>query len=463
MTEQSAAEQQRTRVDRGDELELRIESLANGGNGIARVPLGERSYVIFVRDTVPGDLVRVQVTKRKRGYAEARPLALLEAGPDRIEPVADHPGASWQVLRYERQLEIKSEQVDDALRRIGHLSDFELQPIIPAVEQWRYRNKLEYSFGVEDDGTLCCGFHAPGSWSRILPIDDCMLASQAGNAIREAALEVCQQLELTAYDRRTHEGLLRNLVVREGRRTGQIQVRLVTSPGDFDERRFADVMTEAGATSVIRTVAPSSGETTHGGTDTLLDGIGSIEEHCSGLSFTLSSEAFFQTNTEMAEKLYEVVGEYAALKGWERVYDLCCGIGSIGLTLAPRAGEVIGIEIVEQAVLAAQRNARSNEITNARFVAGNIRVVLKEGVDQLGRPDVIVLDPPRSGLSAKVIGRVAEAGAKRIVYVSCNPTTLAPNAEQLVQAGYRLVSVRPVDMFPQTPHIECVALLERQA
>ena len=292
-------------------------------------------------------------------------------------------------------------------------------------------------------------------------MDDCLLASEATNRIREAALEVCQEMGLKAYDRRTHEGLLRNLVVREGRRTGQIQARIVTSPGDFDQRRFADAMIEAGAVSVIRTVAPSSGETTQGGTDILIDGVGAIEEECSGLLFSLGSEAFFQTNTEMAEKLYATVGEYADLKGWERVYDLCCGIGSIGLTLAPRAGEVIGVEIVEEAVEDARRNARTNEITNARFVAGNVRVVLKEDVDELGRPDLIVLDPPRSGLSAKVIARVAEAGAKKIVYVSCNPTTLAPNAAQLVEAGYKLVRVRPVDMFPQTPHIECVALFER--
>ena len=461
MTEQPTAEGERTRIDRGDRLEVRIEGLANGGKGIARVAVADRSYVIFVRDTVPGDLVRIEVTKRKRAFAEARPLEMLEPGPDRIEPLADHPGAAWQVLSYERQLEVKSEQVDDALRRIGKLDGFELEPIIPAVEEWRYRNKLEFSFGVEEDGTLCCGFHAPGSWSRILPMDDCLLASEATNRIREAALEVCQEMGLKAYDRRTHEGLLRNLVVREGRRTGQIQARIVTSPGDFDQRRFADAMIEAGAISVIRTVAPSSGETTQGGTDILIDGVGAIEEECSGLRFSLGSEAFFQTNTEMAEKLYATVGEYADLKGWERVYDLCCGIGSIGLTLAPRAGEVIGVEIVEEAVEDARRNARTNEITNARFIAGNVRVVLKEDVDELGRPDLIVLDPPRSGLSAKVIARVAEAGAKKIVYVSCNPTTLAPNAAQIVEAGYKLVRVRPVDMFPQTPHIECVALFER--
>jgi len=180
------------------------------------------------------------------------------------------------------------------------------------------------------------------------------------------------------------------------------------------------------------------------------------------MRFALSAEAFFQTNTEMAERLYGVANEYAALRGWDRVYDLCCGIGTIGLTLAPRASEVIGVEIVEQAVIDASANARSNQIDNARFLAGDVRVVLKDLAESGGpRPDVVVVDPPRAGLSKKVVARIAEASPKRIVYVSCNPTTLAPNAAQLVEAGYRLVRVRPVDMFPQTPHIECVALLER--
>ncbi|MEA2385343.1 MAG: rRNA (uracil1939-C5)-methyltransferase [Solirubrobacteraceae bacterium] len=447
------------RPARGDEIDLRIDSLAYGGAGVARLD----GYVVFVRDTVPGDRVRALVTKRKRAYAEARAVDLIEPSPERVPPVADHPGAPWQVLPYERQLEIKAQQVADALKRIGHLEGFELEPIVPAVEQWRYRNKLEYSFGTGDDGELVCGFHAPGSWERIVHIEDCLLASERGNAARRAALRWCRDRGLSAYDRRAQDGLLRNLVVREGRRTGELQVRLVTSDAAVDLDGFAEAV---GADSVMWTRAPDVGETTLGGESEVLHGTEAIEEELTvagrELRFRLSSEAFFQTNTEMAERLYGTAVEFAGLRGWERVYDLFCGIGTIGLALAPRAGELWGLEIVEEAVADAIANARRNEIANARFFAGDVRLALRDLAEEAGRPDVLVVDPPRAGLSAKIVRRVIETAPKRIVYVSCNPTTLAPNAAQLVEAGWQLKRVRPVDMFPQTPHIECVALLERR-
>src|SRR3954468_18275593 len=227
------------RPQRGDELDLRIDSLAYGGAGVARAD----GYVVFVRDAVPGDLVRARITKRKRAHAEAGAVEVIEPSAERVPPVADHPGAPWQVLPYERQLAVKAEQAEDALRRIGKLDGFVLEPIGPAVEQWRYRNKLEYSFGTADDGTVVCGFHAPGSWERIVHVEDCLLASERGNAVRRAALDWCRGKGLRAYDRRAQDGLLRNLVVREGRRTGEIQVRLVTS----DERGDLDGVAGAGA------------------------------------------------------------------------------------------------------------------------------------------------------------------------------------------------------------------------
>ncbi len=444
----------KTRVERGDELELTVDSLAFGGAGVAR----RDGYVVFVRDAIPGDTVRAVVTKRKKAYAEARTVALLDPAPDRIDPVAAHPGAPWQVLPYERQIAIKAEQVQDALQRIGRLEGYELEPLVPAIEQWRYRNKLEYSFGTSPDGDLICGFHAPGSWEQIEHVEDCLLASDAGNEARRAALRWCRERGLGAYDRRAQIGLLRNLVVREGRRTGELQVRIVTSdqPVDFDG--FAEAV---GAGSVVWTRALDVGETTAGGRSEVLHGTEAIEEELGGLRLRISADAFFQTNTEMAERLYGLAAEYAGLQGWERVYDLFCGIGTIGLSLAPRAGEVWGLEIVEEAIADAIANARRNEIDNARFFAGDVRLALREMVETSGRPDVLVVDPPRSGLSAKIVRRIIEAAPTRIVYVSCNPTTLAPNAAQLVEAGYALRRVRPVDMFPQTPHIECVALLER--
>jgi 23S rRNA (uracil1939-C5)-methyltransferase len=442
------------RPARGEVLELAVESLAHGGNGVAR----RDGYVVFVAGAMPGDRVRAVVGKAKRAYAEARVLDVLEPSPDRIPPVADHPGAPWQVLPYERQLEIKAEQVDDALRRIGRLDGFELEPIAPAVQQWRYRNKLEYSFGAGEAGELVCGFHAPGRFDRIVAVDDCKLASERGNEVREQAVAWCRKQGLGAWDRRAQRGFLRNLVVREGRRTGQFQVRLVTSPGKLD----VDSLIEAvDCDGLFWTRTAGLGETTQGGETMLLSGGPQLHERVGELEFLVSPDAFFQTNTEMAERLYLAAADLAALRGHERVFDLYCGIGTIGVALATRAREVIGVELVEAAVADAIANARLNDVQNAAFYAGDIRLAMRELVERHGRPDVAVIDPPRSGLSQKVVRRIIEAAPKRIVYVSCNPTTLAPNAAQLVEAGYRLERVQPVDMFPQTPHIECVALLER--
>jgi len=401
----------------------------------------------------------VQVTKRKKGYGEARVVELRAPSPERIPPRADHPGAAWQVLPYARQLEIKAEQVDDALRRIGHLDGYELEPIVPAEQHWGYRNKLEYSFGTGPTGELVCGFHAPGSWEQIVD-GVSLLGSERTARAREQVLAWAREQELEPYDRRTQTGFLRNLVLREARRTGQLQVRVVTSPGELDTDSLAAAVE---ATSVVWTVIEGPGETTAGGRSELVSGSSpTIIEELSGLEFAISSEAFFQTNTEMAERLYAVAVEYADLKGWERVYDLYCGAGTIALVLAARAGEVWGLELVEPAIADAIANARRNNVLNAHFFAGDVRLALRDLVERAGRPDVLVVDPPRAGLSQKVVRRVVEAAPRRIVYVSCNPTTLAPNAAQLVEAGYVLRKVRPVDMFPQTPHIECVALLEKR-
>ena len=417
-------------------------------------------YVVFVADGIPGDRVRAVVQKSKRAYAEARAVEVLEPSPERLAPRATHPGAPWQVLPYERQLEAKQEQVDDALRRIGRLDGFELEPIVEAVEQWRYRNKLEYSFGTDSTGRVVCGFHAPGRWDEIVEITDCLLASEAGNAARERVAEWCRSQGLTAFDRRSGEGFLRNLVVRESRRGGELQVRLVTSPGRIDEEGLARAVEPVGG--LLWTQLDSVAETTQGGETELIAGSDRLEEEIGGMRMRISSTAFFQTNTEMAERLYRLAIEYAAPGGSDRVYDLYCGIGTIGLLMAPRAGEVWGLELVEEAIADAIANARLNEVDNAHFFAGDVRLALRELVDRAGRPDVLVVDPPRSGLSQKVVRRIIEAAPRRIVYVSCNPTTLAPNAAQLVSdGGYRLQRVRAVDMFPQTPHIECVALLER--
>jgi len=252
--------------------------------------------------------------------------------------------------------------------------------------------------------------------------------------------------------------------VREGRRSGLLQVRLVTTEGRLDAASFAAALCEALGESlagVLWTRSDRPAETTAGGETDLVWGSAELPERICGLDLRISPGAFFQTNTEMAERLYGAVAQRAALRGWERVYDLYCGIGPIALSLAPRAGEVWGVEVVAEAVADAAAGAQRNEITNTRFAGGDVRLVIKELLAQAGRPDVLVVDPPRAGLSKTVVHRVIEAAPRRVVYVSCNPTTLAPNAAELAAAGWTLRSVLPVDMFPQTHHIECVALLER--
>jgi 23S rRNA (uracil1939-C5)-methyltransferase len=448
-----------TRPQRGEELELHVDSLAHGGAGVARLD----GYVVFVQGAVPGDRVRAVVGKSKRGYAEARAVELLEPSADRIEARADHPGTPWQVLPYERQLEEKQRQVVEALERIGHFEDPPVKPIIPAVDQWRYRNKLEYSFGHDESGELVLGFHRPGRWNDIDDVSDDILASDAINLVRERVKAWCREQGLTAFDRHARTGFLRNLVVREGRRSGQIQARIVTSEGDFPVEQLAALVEAHG---FLWTRTPSVAETTREGKTKLVAGKKTIDEQLRApegdtLRFRISAEAFFQTNTEMAEVLYANATELAGLTGRERVYDLFCGIGTISLALAGSAGDVWGIEVIEQAIADAMKNARMNGIDNAHFFAGDVRTAMRPLVEKAGKPDVVVVDPPRPGLSQKIVRRILEAEPKKIVYVSCNPTTLAPNAQQMAEAGYALREVRPVDMFPQTAHVECVALLER--
>ena len=446
MSTETATQQ---RPARGELLTLDVESLAYGGKGVAR----RDGYVVFVAGALPGDRVRAEVTRAKRGYAEASTTEIVRPSADRVPPRCDHagepcPGAPWQGLAYEEQLRQKHSQVEDALVRIGHLSGFEVEPIEPAVERWRYRNKLEYSFG-ERDGELVLGFHARGRWDVIVDAEDCQLASERNNARRNELRDWARSAGLPAYDKRSREGVLRNLVIREGRRTGQLQSRLITSPAEIP-RPPVD----------LHTIVEGPGSGTDGPTGAL--GAEYLEEEICDLRFRISHRAFFQTNTEMAERLYAIAAEMAGLTGSESVFDLFCGIGTLGLTMAGRAGEVWGIEIVPEAVVDAEENARLNGIENASFRTGDARKEIRPLLAEAGSPDVVVVDPPRAGLSKKVVRRLIECGAPRIVYVSCNPTTLAPNAAQLGDAGYRLRRVTPVDMFPQTPHIECVALLERE-
>jgi len=444
-----------------DELELEIDSLAYGGNGVARL----NGFVVFVRRGLPGDKVRARVTKVKRNHAEALALEIVERGAPRVEaPCAHYPacgGCRFQDLAYDAQIAAKAEQVVDALRRIGRLDDPPLEPIVPAESVFHYRNKLEYSFTQTPEGPAL-GFHRAGRWDEVLDIRKCWLTTDLGNAIRDAVRDWARDEGLEAYDQAEHTGFLRHLVVREGRNTGQALVQLVTAPGKLDDERFVAALSRfPEVRSIHWSVNERPAEVTNLPT-MLLSGEDAIEEQLCGLRFRVRPNAFLQTNTAMAERLYELAHEYAQLTGEETVYDLYCGIGTIGLTLARDALTVWGVEASEESVACALENAELNDISNAAFFAGEVGQAVEDLRERAGPPDVVVVDPPRAGLSGKALRRIARLEAQRIVYVSCNPTTLAGNVKDLsAEWGYRLERARPVDMFPHTPHIETVALLER--
>ena len=448
-----------TRPERGQELDLRVDSLAYGGNGVARL----EGYVVFVSGAMPGDRVRAVVTKRKRGYAEARTVEVLEPSPERIEPAAPgHPGTSWQVLPYERQLEVKAEQVEDALRRIGRLDGFEVEPIVPATEQWRYRNKCEYSFGTGEDGALVCGFHKPGSWEEIVHVEDDMLASEAVNAMRRRVVDWCREQGLGAYDRRAQAGFLRNLVIREGRRS-----RRPAGPPGHERRRGVRRGRRSrpprAARGVVLDADGRRRRDDDGRRDRPPGGRAAAARGARRASSSASRPRRSSRRTpRWPRSSTRVAGEYAALKGYERVYDLYCGMGTIGLTLAPRAGEVWGVEVVEAAVGRRDRQRRAQRdrqraVLRRRHPPGACATSSR----QAGKPDVVVLDPPRAGPVAE--GRAprhrGRAQAHRLRLLQPDDARAERGAAR--RGGLRARRVRPVDMFPQTHHIECVALLDR--
>lgn len=425
-------------------------------------------FVLFVDRALPGDVVRAQVTKVKRRYGEARVVATLERGPERVPAPCPHFGACggcrWQDLEYHAQLREKQEQVRAAITRIGHQSSFTLDEIVPAQRTFGYRNKLEYSWSDGPEGPSL-GFHRAGRWDEVLPVEVCLLMGDAANEARRVVEAWARARSLSTYDRRAHTGFLRNLVVRGSDRTSELLLTLVTTsqqplpaPAALEDELRERV---PGCVGLLHAVNDGVSEVTAGLEAQVVFGRGWYEEELLGLRLRVSSGAFLQTNTDMCERLYELAIEEAALCGDEVVWDLYSGIGSIALAMARHAGQVYGVEVVEEAVERAVDNAEANGIDNATFAAGDVaqavRPLLEGGIP---RPDVVVVDPPRAGLTPKAVRRLLELAPQRIVYVSCNPTTLAGNAEQITDGGYRLERVRPVDMFPHTAHVECVARFE---
>lgn len=443
---------------KGETVELSVEDLAFGGRGIARV----EGFVLFVEGALPGDRVRAVVTKRKPHYAEARAHEIVSRSPHRVAPSCAHVGVCggcrFQDLAYPEQLRHKESQVAECLKHLGGL-DATMRPILPAERTFGYRNKMEYSFGRDRDGALTLGLHRRGFFDRPFDLERCWIASETSSAIAAFVREKARAAGLTPYDARRHEGLLRFLVVREGARTGQIMVNLVAS------EEFAEAADWAAAIrgrfpavrSVLLNTTRRLSQVATGDVERVLAGSDRIEETLGGLTYEISSASFFQTNTDQAERLLDTALEGLALSGGERVLDLYSGTGAFSLPIARRAREVVGIESNEAAVRDAERNASRNGIANAQFIPGEAE---RMDLHAIGA-DAVLVDPPRVGLHANVVKRLVALGAPRLVYVSCNPSTLGRDLALLCEERYRLEWVRPVDMFPHTAHIESVAALAR--
>ncbi|MEY4225392.1 MAG: hypothetical protein RL190_149 [Actinomycetota bacterium] len=453
------------RPSRGDVADVAIESLATGGRGVARID----GYVVFVDRALPGDRVRVRLRSARRRHGEADVLELLAPGPDRVEPTCPHVGACggcrWQALAYPAQLVEKERMVRDAIDRIAHLPDVPIAPISGAGDTLEYRNKVELTFTQDDELGPTLGYHRAGRWDEVLGVERCYLVGDAPNAAKDAVQAWARTSSLEAYDQRLHEGHLRNLVIRHSARTGEVLLVLVTSDVDLPRQgNLVDELVERvpGLVGLLHQRNSGMSEATRGHPTEVVHGRGHYREEILGLELHVPWNGFLQTNTAMCERLYGIAIEEARLTGSEVVWDLYSGIGSIGLALARDAGRVVGIEVVPEAVEQAQANATRNGIANAEFIAGDVAKAVAPLVEAgAPLPDLVVVDPPRAGLTPKAVRRVLELGAEAIVYVSCNPTTLAGNAVLLVEGGYRLESVRPVDMFPHTPHVECVARFVR--
>ena len=465
-----------TNIQKDQEVELTIDSLAYGGKGISKV----NGYVVFVKNAIPGQKVRALIYRKKKGYAEARPLEILEESPHVVEAPCEHfafcGGCTFQQLDYAEQVNQKKQQVEDLFRRQAGIADFTMDNVIPAEQQFHYRNKMEFSFSnrrwitpgepenAETDFAL--GLHVPKRFDKILDINACHIQPELGNEILNVIKKKAKELKLKPYDVRTHIGFLRHLVIRFGKLTGDLMVNLVTSYENPELiQPLADEIKEQfpQVTSIINNVNTKKGDTAYGDFETLLHGSPTITEKIGELTFEISSNSFFQTNSIQAEKLYEAALAGAELTGEEIVYDLYCGTGSISLFLAQQAKEVHGFELNTSAIEDATRNAITNRITNVRFHKANLDFFFKKGKTHkdLPGPDVIVIDPPRAGMHKDMVKALPEFGAKRLVYVSCNPTTQSRDVALLMENGYELKKLTIVDMFPHTPHIETVGILKK--
>lgn len=456
----------------GDEFDLAIRAFDGKGRGEAELA----GMKFTVRRGVVGSTVRARVLRRRGSNVEAIALATLERGPHMVNAPCAHFGAcggcSLQELAYEAQLAGLHSAIERTLRA-RLTSRFVIEPVVPAPSTLRYRNKMEFSFStrrwiapIEPENAptgFALGLHAAGLHDKVVDIHACSVQSAEADAILATVRQLSVECALPPWDPKSHTGLLRYLVLRTAGSTGEVLVNLVTSteaPELVDPFAREIVARHPAIATFVQNVNSRPADTAIGdpGRERVLHGRGVIRERMLGLDFLLSAGSFFQTNTAQAERLFEIVREECALGGGEVVYDLYCGTGTIALLVAERAREVIGFEIVPSAVADARANAARNGISNVRFVEGDALDGLSSA--NLPPPDVCVVDPPRAGLHKDMLPRLAALGARRIVYVSCHYPSAANDVAELERLGWRLIRVRPVDLFPHTPHVECVLVLE---
>jgi 23S rRNA (uracil1939-C5)-methyltransferase len=457
---------------------IAVIDASSDGQAVAKT----EEYVMFIKGAVPGDIVDVQITRKKSKYREAKVIAIKEKSDKRIDAVCAHfgvcGGCKWQSMSYDWQLFYKQKQVTDALTRLAKIELPEIQKILPSAKTYHYRNKLEYTFSnkkwlteeeistnQEIGNRNALGFHIPGLFDKILDIDTCYLQEEPSNSIRLAVKKFALENNLTFFDIREQIGLLRNIIIRSTS-TGEWMV--ILSFYYDDKENIAKLMNHLSEQfpqiTSLQYVINSKKNDTIGDLDIIVfKGNDSIYENMEGLKFKIGPKSFYQTNSDQAYELYKVTRDFAALTGTEIVYDLYTGTGTIANFVAHQAKKVVGVEYVPAAIEDANVNSALNSITNTSFYAGDMKDVLNDEFVKLnGKPDVIITDPPRAGMHDDVTKKILEIEPNRIVYVSCNPATQARDL-QLLDSKYKVVKVQPVDMFPQTHHVENVVLLEKRA
>jgi 23S rRNA (uracil1939-C5)-methyltransferase len=451
---------------------IAVTDYAAQGKAIAR----HDGKVIFTEGAVPGDVVDLLLVKNKKDWAEARVLKLVTPSADRVQPFCQHfgvcGGCKWQMLPYEKQLQYKQQEAEQNLLRIGKVTDAIMLPIIGADEERYYRNKLEFTFSNKryltseeigneniDMQQNSLGFHAPRIFDKTISIFECFLMDNVNNRIRNTMRQIAEENNYPFYDIRLHTGWLRNLIIRYCT-TGELMVNLcINYEDEINTKKVLDALLAAvpEITTLLYTINPKWNDTIYDLTPVVYFGEGYVTEKLENFEFIISPKSFFQTNTKQAEKLYSIARDFANLTGEEIVYDLYCGTGSIGIFVSPLAKKIIGVELVEDAIEDAKKNAANNNITHADFFAGDvIKICNDDFFAEHGRPDVVITDPPRAGMHEKLVNKLLEIAAPVIVYVSCNTATMARDI-LLLNEKYIVEKTQPVDMFPQTHHIECVA------